>query len=277
MSNYKSTEFDDNDLKNKFIPNNISNDYDIDQDIDIKKFIDNDGDIDIGKFINTNRETDIKKSNDIIKYEIERYVITIIDEDEIKNIDLKSFNKNTVTFGRGIDNDIKLNSLLVSNNHGWFEINSDGIKIVDNNSTNGIYVNNNKENECYLNDGDSVKIDNPVEPLKRGIMFILTIGNKVNDWKQFDLTVKDKVAKVCYTISLSGGSGNRVSGCFEDSALNFVITNSKPTLKITTGDEFIFENGKTYVITTQYYRPSDMKNPIQDTNGKNSFTTMLNL
>lgn len=92
-----------------------------------------------------------------------------------------------------------------------------------------------------------------------------------------NLTVKDKVAKVCYTISLSGGSGNRVSGCFEDSALNFVITNSKPTLKITTGDEFIFENGKTYVITTQYYRPSDMKNPIQDTNGKNSFTTMLNL
>lgn len=119
--------------------------------------------------------------------------VTIIDENVIKNICLNDFNKNIITFGRDEGNDIVLNSLLVSGNHGYFEFDNIGVKVVDNNSTNGLYINNKKNIEFYLNDGDSIKIDNPVEPLKRGIIMIMTFGEDIDDWQQFDLTVKDKV------------------------------------------------------------------------------------
>ncbi|MBQ8681593.1 MAG: ATP-binding cassette domain-containing protein [Bacilli bacterium] len=128
-----------------------------------------------------------------IKKEVEKYTITIIDEDEIKNICLNDFRKDVITFGRAEGNDIKLKSLLVSSNHGYFRIDANGIQVVDNNSTNGIFVNNNKYTDCYLNDGDSVKIDNPVEPLKRGIIIILTLGSDVNNWQQIDLNTKEKI------------------------------------------------------------------------------------
>lgn len=172
MNSFKDNTLNSN-IDNKFLPNFINNDGNINND--------NNMDVNVEKRIDKNNPSD------------EKFIITIVDENDIRNIDLKSFNKSVVTFGRGENNDIKLNSLLVSNNHGMFEVYSNGVKIIDNNSTNGLYVNNRKESNCYLKDGDSVKIDNPVEPLKRGIMFILTLGNKVNDWKQYDLTLKDKV------------------------------------------------------------------------------------
>lgn len=122
-----------------------------------------------------------------------RYVITVIEEDSVKNICLQDFGKPIVTFGRSSSNDVVFSSLLVSSNHGYFEITDYGVKVCDNNSTNGIYVNNNKVGSVILKDGDSVKIDNPVEPLKRGIIMIFTMGGDVGNWQQFDLNSKKVV------------------------------------------------------------------------------------
>ena len=123
-----------------------------------------------------------------------RYTITIIEEDKIKNICLNDFNKTKIFFGRSLDNDIKLTSLLVSANHGYFEISNDGLRIINSNSTNGIFVNNNKVSNSLLKDGDSIKIDNPIEPLERGIIMIVTLGDNVNTWQQFDLNSKDIIS-----------------------------------------------------------------------------------
>lgn len=120
-----------------------------------------------------------------------QYIITVIEDNNIRNIDLTTFNKSKISFGRGEDNDIILTSPLVSMNHGYFIIQNNQIEVIDNQSTNGIFVNNNKVVELFLKDGDSIKIDDPIEPLIRGVIFILSTNEKVSEWKQLDLENKN--------------------------------------------------------------------------------------
>ena len=122
-----------------------------------------------------------------------QYIITVIEDNNIRNIDLTTFNKSIISFGRGDGNDIVLTSPLVSINHGYFVIDNNQIKVRDNNSTNGIFVNNNKVDELFLKDGDSIKIDDPVEPLMRGVIFILSTNGKVSEWKQLNLENKNMI------------------------------------------------------------------------------------
>ena len=123
----------------------------------------------------------------------DKFTITLIEKNSIKNISLDKFRKKKILFGRGANNDIILNSLLVSPNHGFFEIIDGKIKVVDNSSVNGIFVNNDKVVETFLKDGDAIKIDNPVEPLAIGVIMIVTFGENVNAWQQFDMTSKNTI------------------------------------------------------------------------------------
>lgn len=132
-------------------------------------------------------------SNNLENEDNNKFTITVVEDNSVKNILLNDFNKNTITFGRDVSNDIVISSLLVSSMHGHFEITDIGVKVVDDNSTNGIYVNNNKENCILLKNGDSIKIDNPASPLKKGIIMIFTTGETVNEWQQFDLDSKDSI------------------------------------------------------------------------------------
>ena len=56
--------------------------------------------------------------------------ITLIEENSIKNINLNRFRKKKILFGRSQNNDIILNSLLISPNHGFFELDDDKLKII---------------------------------------------------------------------------------------------------------------------------------------------------
>lgn len=131
--------------------------------------------------MNTNLE------NNVLNSKIEKFTISLIAGGEINNICLNDFKKNIITFGRAENNDIIIPSLFVSSNHGYFELTNSSVRIVDNKSKNGIYVNNNKTNNIFLKDGDSIKIDNPEEPLKNGIIMILSCGNNTNIWQQYNI------------------------------------------------------------------------------------------
>jgi len=122
-----------------------------------------------------------------------QYIITVIEDSNIRTINLTSLNKQKISFGRGEDNDIVLLSPLVSVNHGYFELSNNKISVVDNQSTNGIFVNNNKIAASPLKDGDSIKIDDPVDPLNRGVIFILSTNDKVTSWQQIDLEKKQVI------------------------------------------------------------------------------------
>lgn len=132
-------------------------------------------------------------ANSSLKKDV-KYTVTIIEENNIKNIVLNKFRKKRILFGRNSNNDIILNSLLVSPNHGFFEFVDEKLKVVDNNSINGIFVNNNRVSEIYLRDGDAIKIDNPASPLAIGVIMIISLGENVDAWQQFALNSKDVVS-----------------------------------------------------------------------------------
>ena len=48
--------------------------------------------------------------------------------------------------------------VTVSRKHALLSVSNENIKIQDNNSTNGIYVNNEIKNDCTLKSGDKIQI-----------------------------------------------------------------------------------------------------------------------
>ena len=60
--------------------------------------------------------------------------------------------------GRSSENNIILDDITVSRKHALLSVSNENIKIQDNNSTNGIYVNNEIKNDCILKSGDKIQI-----------------------------------------------------------------------------------------------------------------------
>ena len=60
--------------------------------------------------------------------------------------------------GRSSQNNIILDDITVSRKHALLSVSNEKIKIQDNNSTNGIYVNNEIKNDCILKSGDKIQI-----------------------------------------------------------------------------------------------------------------------
>ena len=60
--------------------------------------------------------------------------------------------------GRSSENNIILDDITVSRKHAILSVSNEIIKIQDNNSTNGIYVNNEIKNDCILKSGDKIQI-----------------------------------------------------------------------------------------------------------------------
>ena len=60
--------------------------------------------------------------------------------------------------GRSSENNIILDDITVSRNHALLLVNNENIKITDNNSTNGIYINNVIKTDSELKSGDKIQI-----------------------------------------------------------------------------------------------------------------------
>ena len=65
---------------------------------------------------------------------------------------------NDYNIGRSSENNIILDDITVSRKHALLSVSNENIKIQDNNSTNGIYVNNEIKNDCTLKSGDKIQI-----------------------------------------------------------------------------------------------------------------------
>ena len=65
---------------------------------------------------------------------------------------------NNYRIGRTSDNNIILDDITVSRKHAFLSVNKNEVRILDNNSTNGIYVNNQIENDYILKSGDKIQI-----------------------------------------------------------------------------------------------------------------------
>lgn len=129
-----------------------------------------------------------------IKLRKKEYTLSIIESDDIKTISLNDFKKEIITFGRDKKNDIVLDSPIVSSKHGYFKIDDDSISIYDNKSKNGLFINNILLFDgCVIGYNDTIKIDNPLDPLVQGVLMVLSTERDSDKWNTFNLSKKDEI------------------------------------------------------------------------------------
>lgn len=123
-----------------------------------------------------------------------KHILTIYHQNEIDVVELDAY-KNATTLGRNSDNDVVINSSIISAYHAYFEIVGDKCVLYDNNSKNGIYVNGIKTKNCILANGDVLKIDNESRPLKLGVTIIYSVGNENHEesWMEFPVHIDKQI------------------------------------------------------------------------------------
>jgi len=84
------------------------------------------------------------------------YIFSLLNN-ELMSSSWKLINKDYY-IGRSSENNIILDDITVSRKHALLSVRNENIKIQDNNSTNGIYVNNEIKNDCTLKSGDKIQI-----------------------------------------------------------------------------------------------------------------------
>jgi len=86
-----------------------------------------------------------------------KYVLNVLNQSSRSSSWI--LNEGNYTIGRLAEHEIILDDVTVSRNHGKIIIESDNLKITDNNSTNGIYINDVLIKESTeINSGDKIQI-----------------------------------------------------------------------------------------------------------------------
>lgn len=127
-------------------------------------------------------------------------LISIFDGDhQPKTIRLDSFGKEMVSFGRGEFNDIVLTSPLVSSEHGRFRF-ENGQWIIEDKavfknipSTNGLIHNDTAILSRVLCEGDFIRIDDGVESIPEGVLFVFSSEESNNKWEILNLEGKQEI------------------------------------------------------------------------------------
>lgn len=136
----------------------------------------------------------------ICKKSVENLTLTIFDgNSNPRTIRLEDFQQNEVYFGRSNTNDIVLNSQLVSREHGRFclkkgqwVIEDKGV-YADYSSENGLIYNNNAILSRTLCDGDFIRIDDGVETIENGVLFVFASQESDSIWETFEIEGKEKI------------------------------------------------------------------------------------
>ncbi|MCD8324020.1 MAG: ATP-binding cassette domain-containing protein, partial [Clostridiales bacterium] len=117
-----------------------------------------------------------------------------------KTICLNDFGKKTVSFGRSAANDIVLMSQLVSQEHGRFRLEKGHWVIEDKlvyrnvGSTNGLIYNHSAITAKILSDGDFIRIDDGVETIPEGVLFVFSSSDSENRWRTVRLSEKREIS-----------------------------------------------------------------------------------
>ena len=128
-------------------------------------------------------------------------IMTVFDgQEKPRSIKLDSFHKNVITFGRNPGNDIVLKSMLVSGDHGRFRL-VDGTWMIEDKgnympsgSTNGPIYNNASIRHRRLAEGDFIRIDNGIETISTGVLFVFSTGESDNRWKTYEIGARSEIS-----------------------------------------------------------------------------------
>lgn len=124
-------------------------------------------------------------------------LVTIFDGSETpRTVKLNEYGKSFIYFGRDSKNDIVLSSNLVSTEHGRFVyknnswVMEDKAAYKDKGSTNGLIHNNSSIISRQISDGDFIRIDDGVETVSEGVLFVFSSADSDNKWVSMPLSVK---------------------------------------------------------------------------------------
>ena len=110
-----------------------------------------------------------------------------------KEIDLNRFSKNVITFGRNTENDIILESPIVSKKHGYFLLENGVCSIFDLDSTNGIYIENVRVQKAILQTGNVIKIRDFINDDHNTVTIVFGKEGNSSKWKGIDISRRDKI------------------------------------------------------------------------------------
>lgn len=164
-----------------------------------------------------------------------------------KAIRLDGFGKTNITFGRNDTNDIKLSSALVSREHGRFSFKNgqwyikDKALYGDRPSENGLIYNNTAITSRALCDGDLIRIDDGIETIAEGVLFVFSSAESQSRWETIPLDGRREItigrdascSIVLPHISVSKCHARIVNEngryyIIDNSSTNGVIINNKP-------------------------------------------------
>lgn len=121
-------------------------------------------------------------------------IVTIFDGiSQPYTIQLNAYGKECLYFGRNPNNDIVLSSHIVSSEHGRFIFRNGGWYMEDkaayksSGSTNGLLYNNSSIISHAISDGDFIRIDDGVEAISEGALFVFSSDNSTSRWSAFQL------------------------------------------------------------------------------------------
>ncbi|MBR0136705.1 MAG: ATP-binding cassette domain-containing protein [Clostridia bacterium] len=236
-------------------------------------------------------------------------IVTIFDGSERpRAVSFSSFGKPVITFGRGSGNDIVLSSPIVSSLHGRF-IFRDGRWFIEDRelfgekpSLNGLLYNNTPIVARALSEGDFVRIDDSVETISKGVLFVFAPEGSSNRWETLPLQGQQQVtigrapengivlshvsvSKRHATISFEGGEWYITdNGSTNGVVINNNILRGKQRLHekdviVITNSKLIFTSSAIFYCTYRSGISVDTSNVvIQHGKGKRSFTTgVINL
>lgn len=119
----------------------------------------------------------------------DKYYLTIFYKGMLNTINLSNIDNDYITFGSGESNDIVVDSEFIDEEQGYFEIRESGVLVVNTSNRFAMISNGNKEfRDLYLEEGEFIKIVDPFETnWNNGILFIMSIGESMDEWKSFSL------------------------------------------------------------------------------------------
>lgn len=111
------------------------------------------------------------------------YSVTIFDATrEPYTVRLAATGKAVLNFGRADDNDVVLTSHLVSRHHGRIVLIGGKWYMEDLGSTNGLIYNNANIQRKEIGDGDFIRIDDGVETVTNGVLFVFSLDASTSQW-----------------------------------------------------------------------------------------------
>ncbi len=183
-------------------------------------------------------------------------------------VDLRGYKSNTVRFGRTENNnDFVIESSFVSRNHGYFRIKNNELYVQDLDSTNGIFINGSLiTEERLLSDGDVLRIDDPVNPNKKGVLIIYSKSFAKTQWETYKITDEETIRigrDPCCEIRLNHISVSKIHAIIKREGDSFYIEDNNSTNGLSV-------NGETITKKTRL----NEKDLILITNSKITFTSV---